>query len=280
MQVNHAKKPVRFDQAAKKLAEDKEFNVVVDVGPQPFVWTALQNNGNHSHQQLVAACAKQGKDQDAAFLGCLASLFESGVTLDFTVLYDKVEYVKMRLPTYPWQRERHYPAYIPSRKAMSPAGKPLSAEHLPQNNKSFEPIINGKLSNVDDQKHVANEQASLAKHLEFLTPPLNGAYASHNKSREDVQPFIVSCIKDVLELGADKELGEIISLFLRSSSHNGYTDLSESLVSYGIDSIAFTQIRARVMKEFGVDVPMVLLSDAFTLRNVIRSVSERVGEEK
>jgi acyl carrier protein len=57
-------------------------------------------------------------------------------------------------------------------------------------------------------------------------------------------------------------------------------DLSESMVSYGIDSIAFTQIRTRVMKDFGVDVPMVFLSDAFTVRDVIKNVSDAVGEEK
>jgi acyl carrier protein len=52
------------------------------------------------------------------------------------------------------------------------------------------------------------------------------------------------------------------------------------MVSYGIDSIAFTQLRTRVMKDFGVDVPMVFLSDAFTVRDVIKNVSDAVGEEK
>jgi hypothetical protein len=32
------------------------------------------------------------------------------------------------------------------------------------------------------------------------------------------------------------------------------------------------------MKDFGVDVPMVFLSDAFTLRDVVRTVSEKVEE--
>jgi acyl carrier protein len=68
--------------------------------------------------------------------------------------------------------------------------------------------------------------------------------------------------------------------FRRSSSDDVKIDLSATLVSYGIDSIAFTQIRGRVVKEFGVDVPMVLLSDAFTLQDVIRHVSERVAELK
>jgi acyl transferase domain-containing protein len=204
LQVNHARKPVRFDQAAKKLVEDKEFNIVIDVGPQPFVWNALRNSGDHENYHFLAACAKQGKDQDIAFLECLASLFESGVTLDFALLYDKADFVKVKLPTYPWQRERHYPNYVPSRKATSTTDDAHSAKQAPQ--------LNGNAEQHIEINGTAHATAT-AKHLDLLNAHLIAAGsqgASPKKSPSDVEPFIVSCVKDVLEFSSDKDLGKIV----------------------------------------------------------------------
>jgi acyl transferase domain-containing protein len=216
-QTDQARNPVRFDQAAKTLIEDKGFNVVIDVGPQPFVWTALQNSGDHEHLHLLAACAKQGKDQDAAFLGCLASLFELGVTPNLSILYDKAGYSKVRLPTYPWQRERHYPNFIPSRRKMSPVNGALPTTPLSQPNGHTEPLPNGKHSDVQPTQD--SHSIATAKHLDLLNIHLTAAENRpvSKKSQADVESFVVSCIKEVLEFGADKELGAIMSPFLHIS---------------------------------------------------------------
>ncbi len=51
-------------------------------------------------------------------------------------------------------------------------------------------------------------------------------------------------------------------------------DLEESLTASGIDSIAFAQIRGRLLKDIGVDVPMVYLSDVFSMKDMVTNVCE------
>jgi hypothetical protein len=54
------------------------------------------------------------------------------------------------------------------------------------------------------------------------------------------------------------------------------SDLNESLSACGIDSIAYGQIRTAVVKQLGVDVPLVYLSDAFSLDDIIGNIQESV----
>lgn len=100
------------------------------------MWTSLQTL--NLDKVLLASSAKQGKDQELAFLGALAGLFQNNVTPDFLKLYEErgERFTKTTIPNYPFQRQRHYPAFIPSRTASSPHIKSESAtteiptEHL------------------------------------------------------------------------------------------------------------------------------------------------------
>lgn len=51
-------------------------------------------------------------------------------------------------------------------------------------------------------------------------------------------------------------------------------DLEASLVSSGIDSISFAQVRGQVNRELGLEIPMMFLSEAYTIRDMIESVVE------
>jgi hypothetical protein len=51
-------------------------------------------------------------------------------------------------------------------------------------------------------------------------------------------------------------------------------ELNESLSACGIDSIAFGQIRSAVVKQLGADVPLVFLSDAFSVSDMIGNIQE------
>ncbi|PBK69778.1 ketoacyl-synt-domain-containing protein [Armillaria solidipes] len=76
---------------------------------------------------------------------------------------------------------------------------------------------------------------------------------------EDLRTRLVSCLRNVLEITPDEEL-----------------DLSETLNARGVDSIMFAQLRKRVGEGFGVEIPMIYLSDVFTMEDMINFlVSER-----
>jgi len=66
---------------------------------------------------------KPSNDQNRAFLRAISLLFESGVTPNFEKLFSRspLRLTKIAIPTYPFQRQRHYPDSIPSRTRKSPA---------------------------------------------------------------------------------------------------------------------------------------------------------------
>ena len=55
------------------------------------------------------------------------------------------------------------------------------------------------------------------------------------------------------------------------------SDTAEPLTSCGADSITFAQFKGQILKELDVDVPMVYLSDSFTISEMINSILESYG---
>ena len=53
------------------------------------------------------------------------------------------------------------------------------------------------------------------------------------------------------------------------------TEPADSLTSCGIDSISFAQIRGRVMNRLEVEIPMMFLSDSFTVNDMICHVIDK-----
>ena len=56
-----------------------------------------------------------------------------------------------------------------------------------------------------------------------------------------------------------------------------YIDIAEPLTSCGADSITFAQFKGQILKELEVDVPMVFLSDSYTISEMINSILENYG---
>lgn len=57
------------------------------------------------------------------------------------------------------------------------------------------------------------------------------------------------------------------------------SDSSTPVLSLGIDSISFTQLRADVMKKYGVDIPMTFLGeDSLTLAELAEFTVEKARE--
>ncbi|KAJ7440338.1 polyketide synthetase [Mycena galericulata] len=146
--VDHARKPVQLQQAAAQLKDDKHFKhaCILDVGPTPTALAALQSN-NMSDNLLLSSAAKKGKDQEFAFLTAIASLTEYGINPDFVALFG-TEIRKLDLPTYPFQRQRHYPDFVPSRTLFSSS-----------NNKSGIPslVVENALYGVLDDHRIQGE---------------------------------------------------------------------------------------------------------------------------
>ncbi|KAJ7176732.1 hypothetical protein C8R46DRAFT_1077165 [Mycena filopes] len=122
--VTHARNPVLFQQAAAQIKEDKVFQTaaILDIGPTPTAWAALQSN-SLPDSTLLCSSAKKGREQELAFFTAIAALVELGMNLDFGRLLGS-GIRKTGIPTYPFQRRRHYPNFIPSRSGAASAQVP------------------------------------------------------------------------------------------------------------------------------------------------------------
>ncbi|TFK38562.1 hypothetical protein BDQ12DRAFT_683838 [Crucibulum laeve] len=117
--VGHARNPVKFAQTASLVAETDTFDIILDVGPQPTIWTSLQSS-TFSQKTTLATTRKKGEDQDFALLMTIAALFQGGATPNFMSLFSQrtQKYSKTSIPMYPYKRQLHYPTFIPSRNRI------------------------------------------------------------------------------------------------------------------------------------------------------------------
>jgi acyl carrier protein len=102
---------------------------------------------------------------------------------------------------------------------------------------------------------------------------------SSNKilTENEISDVMMQTLRRILELKPSEQLGEnsfFFSFFLYVSSDNRLAEPSDSLISCGIDSISFAQVRGKVMNQLEVEVPMKFLSDSFTIGEIVEYVKE------
>ncbi|WP_245913674.1 acyltransferase domain-containing protein [Nannocystis exedens] len=126
--VNNLRAPVRFADAIARLLADG-FSLFLEIGPRPsllgFVDLALRAAGPG---HLALASLRSGLDEPTALRAALGVLHTRGYPIDWQQHAPAGRFVA--LPTYPWQRERHWIDYAPRR---APAAAPAPAglgEHL------------------------------------------------------------------------------------------------------------------------------------------------------
>nr|WGJ61594.1 polyketide synthase 1 [Sanghuangporus sanghuang] len=117
--VKQARQAVRFVDAAHALFSEANCNVVVDVGPQTVIAHLLKDAGSRVSKppSVISLCDRPTTDTLNPLVQSLAMLYTLGVTPDFQKVFAgrRTQAKKVAIPTYPWQRQRHYPSIIPSR---------------------------------------------------------------------------------------------------------------------------------------------------------------------
>ncbi|KAJ7734826.1 hypothetical protein B0H16DRAFT_151160 [Mycena metata] len=206
--VSHARKPVLFTQAAAALREDRSIATVIDIGPQMVISSLLLLNGQ-SGGSVVSAAAKKGESQEITFLRALATLFQDHrVTPDFRRLFSQRRgsspLQTTDIPTYPFQRVRCYPSYIPSRFREGS----MSAR-IPQELDSEKPNLT-KESVVNINAHQLRES-------------------------------LMGCVRDVLEFSPDEDLDDSEPLIFYGVDSIMFANLRKKIdMSYGLNlSILF-----------------------------------------
>lgn len=104
---HNVREPVRFEQAANLLAAEGN-NIFLEVGPHPLLRSYLNDTLKTADMQgRVLSTATRGGDDPEKIWTAAGQVIVSGGQLDLQSLFPW-EGRAVELPTYPWQRERHW----------------------------------------------------------------------------------------------------------------------------------------------------------------------------
>jgi acyl transferase domain-containing protein/NADPH-dependent curcumin reductase CurA len=126
--ARNIRQPVRFADAIRNMLADG-CTTFLEISPHPVLAPSLEQSLNGNGIALTSL--RRGRPERATLLTALGGLYTRGHTPDWKALYpNKGDYV--RLPDYPWQRERYW-LDVPQRKsrpALAAGQHPLLGKRL------------------------------------------------------------------------------------------------------------------------------------------------------
>ena len=104
--TNHARQPVQFAQCLQTL-NSKGYTTFLECGPRPSLLTLAQSTLPPSSQHYLPTIHPKKTDIQQA-LTSLASLYSQGYRIKWDTFYRHRTLCRIPLPTYPFQRQRHW----------------------------------------------------------------------------------------------------------------------------------------------------------------------------
>jgi amino acid adenylation domain-containing protein len=151
----NARRPVRFADGVDTLM-DAGHELFLEISPHPVLRTSVAECCAHRGTAgTVLPTLRREEDERAVMLGSLAALYVRGRPVDWRGLYPRGAHVP--LPTYPWQRERHWfeprAAARPATPAGTASGHPLLGRRFASARPTWEvDLSDAGLAYLDDHK--------------------------------------------------------------------------------------------------------------------------------
>jgi len=147
--AKHLRHTIRFADGIGQLLEDTH-RILLEVGPGRTLSTLAKQHPKHQGITLTSLRHPQERDEDQAFLlRTLGRLWGAGVQVDWSSFYRQERRHRLPLPTYPFERQRHW------------------IEALPDNSVADEQI-EGKLTQLEDWFYIPSWKRTL--NLSSATP--------------------------------------------------------------------------------------------------------------
>ena len=124
---NNLRQPVLFGRTVAELLRDGA-TTFVELGPHPVLLPSIQQQALATGRDIVTAvCGRREEPEQASMLAALGAVWSAGYPIDFAkVTPQGGRHVK--LPLYPWQRERHW---VPAADPTRPGSRASVAEARP-----------------------------------------------------------------------------------------------------------------------------------------------------
>ena len=119
------REPVRFASAVQSMLEDG-CDVVIEIGPQPVLAASIAEcAAKLKRVPVVLASLRRGRPERETVLRACAGAYVAGCNLIWEVVQPSLGHV-VDLPTYPWQRKRHW---IRKRPKVNANSRSTPVEH-------------------------------------------------------------------------------------------------------------------------------------------------------
>ena len=113
--------PVRFAAAAREMLQD--CGILIEIGPHPVLGAALADCTDPSGSTpLILASLRHGRPERETMLEACAGVYAAGREIDWKEVQPGSGRV-VDLPSYPWQRRRHWLPVRNARTAKAPWGE-------------------------------------------------------------------------------------------------------------------------------------------------------------
>ncbi len=104
---DNIRKPVLFASAMEQMLDDG-YQVFLEVGPHPVLRTYVNECGRDKDSNIhIAATIKRQGESKTALLNSLYDCYLAGCSLKDNLIFPS-NYQAVKLPHYPWQREKHW----------------------------------------------------------------------------------------------------------------------------------------------------------------------------
>ncbi len=215
--AGHVRQTVRFADGVAELMKDSK-HVLLEVGPGQTLSTLARQHPSKAVEQIVLASLPLTGDQEPhGVLDALGRLWMAGATIDWTQFYADERRVRAVLPTYPFERKRHWPdSPVTVRQAV--AVEQLDA---PATGNNLE--ITAKAGSQPMQTTIESPQVSVEAQPEVP-----------RKQR------LLAASRTLMEELSGYDLSEV--------------DPAASLLELGLDSLLLTQAAQVFHKKFGVSI--------------------------
>jgi acyl transferase domain-containing protein/acyl carrier protein len=103
--ARNMREPVLFHTAVQHLLEDGH-DIFLEISPHPILLSSIQQGLHHADQDgTVLPSLRREEDEHSILLGSLGALYTLGYPVDWNLIYPAGGHC-VRLPSYPWQRQR------------------------------------------------------------------------------------------------------------------------------------------------------------------------------
>jgi amino acid adenylation domain-containing protein len=234
--VRHLRETVRFGDAVGELLADRS-RVLLEVGPGRALGTLVRRHPQAGPERVVIASLSHPREaaESADALGnALGRLWLAGAKIDWLGVHAHERRRRVRLPTYPFERQRYWLDPAPRAAAVAPpAGTALGLPPEPA-------------AQAAPAKDAAGAEAAAAAAAPAAAPGSAGPAAAGHGRPALATPYVAP---------AGEVEQELAGLWSRALGIEGI-GVHDDFFELGGHSLLATQIAAEVRARFVVDAPL------------------------